>query len=163
MAFAKNQLGLNFSTKYTTAASIEWKLGQIESDNQGDHYQFVKATGALVIGSVYVIDKDFNVATGITQTVDDTAPVALGIPTQAFTSGEHGWVLVGPFGNDTAVVKCSASCAADALLYTTATAGELDDLATSAKVVVGLKLTTAVGGAAATAACMATQKIGIYS
>lgn len=73
----------------------------------------------------------------------------VGIACAAVAASGYGWVQVyGP-----CVVRVAASCAAHTIINTTATAGQLDDDATAgAEVVDGLVLTTANGGAAATAA-----------
>ena len=59
-------------------------------------------------------------------------------------------------------VLCSATCAADVVLYTTATAGKVDDSSSGTIKIEGLKLTTATV-AAATAPILATRRLATVS
>jgi hypothetical protein len=123
--------------------------------------RFIKSHAALTAGLVYsYLEASGLTVAALTQTTDDTSPISLCIPQIAFASGAFGWALVGP-GNG--VVSVLANCAIDVLLYSTATAGSLDDASASAKVVVGIKLTTANGGSTANVACQLSSKLVIQA
>lgn len=138
----------------------QFALGTVIQTTAGAYYKYVQADGAKTQYFVYAIDHAGQLGAGVTQTTDDTAPLLLGIPQQAtsFADNEYGWVFVGP---GAARVRVLASCAIDVLIYTTATAGALDDASASAKVVQGLKITTVNGGSAADQPCWAATQVHI--
>lgn len=150
--------GIDVSTASTTALFTPGTY----AEQSGSVYCYLKAHAALTAGLVYSYteaststDPAVTIA-ALSQTTDDTSPLSLCIPQIAVASGSYAWMLVGP-GNG--VVSVLANCAIDVLLYTTATAGSLDDASASAKVVVGIKLTTANGGSTANCACQLSQKL----
>lgn len=159
-------LGVDFTATYSDAKYTEFKVGQIVSTNAGD-YMFVKNNtgGATTAYDVLIIDHQGYLTAGVTQTNDDGAPLQVGIPQAAITSAYFGWAFVGGSGDGTATcsVNVLANCAIDVPLYTTATAGKLDDATASAKLVSGLKLTTANGGSTAACPAMATGRLQILS
>ncbi len=129
-------------------------------DQSGSTYVYIKAHASLTAGLVYsYLEASGLTVGGLTQTTDDTSPISLCIPQIAIASGSFGWALCGP-GNG--VVSVLVSCLLDALLYSTTTAGSLDDASASAKVVVGIKLTaTNASGATANTACQLASKLVI--
>ena len=70
----------------------------------------------------------------------------------AVTSGEYAWVQL----TGTCTINVLASAAANVILYSSATAGSLDDTATSHTRVDGIKLSTARGGTAGSAPAIAS-------
>jgi len=117
-------------------------------------YVYVKDSGAGVTGAGYVVlinQADF---TAIMASTTTSAPGTgqqkpAGVAPAAVTASYYFWAQV----NGPAVVRVAASCAAFTTVNTTATAGQLDDDASAgAEVINGIALTTANGGAAATAA-----------
>ena len=74
------------------------------------------------------------------------------VGTDASTSGEYAWVQL----NGVCTINVLASAAANVILYSSATAGSLDDTATSHTRVDGIKLTTARGGTAGSAPAIAS-------
>jgi hypothetical protein len=76
----------------------------------------------------------------------------IGVSPEAISSGEYGWVQL------TGVVTMNvlASAAADVTLYSSATAGSLDDDSSAQTAVNGLFLTTARGGSDGEAAGLGT-------
>lgn len=142
MATARDSiLGANLTETSTTAKHI---LGQIVVGSDGSEYRYVKASSAVSQYSAVIIDDDFTAAS-MTTTTAGSQPSSVGVAQVAFASGEYGWVAVS--GN--LKVLAAASCAADVKLYTTATAGVVDDNATSTTLIVGLRLKTANGGSQA--------------
>jgi hypothetical protein len=139
------------------SATALFKVGTRHFDpTTGKEWLYVKADagGVTAAGYVVLIDESYNAdmidltnsATGFGQPV--------GVAGLAVTASYYFWAQV----LGTAVVRVAASAAANVQLNTTATAGQLDDDATSgAEVVEGIALTTANGGAAATAAAELLQ------
>ena len=159
VGIAGPQLGIDFDMVDTVP---HYSLGKIEQGMNGAYYQYIKAGGTLTRYLAYIIDQaggTFLVTDGVTQTNDDTSPIALGVPQMSggIPSGSYGWVFVGP---GPLLIEALINCAANVLLYTTTTAGKVDDASGSAKVIQGLKLTTAITAATAGLAA-ASQKLAI--
>lgn len=156
---ANHTLGIDWTAVETTP---QFTLGELKQDRNGTQYQYVKASAALTVNETYIIPYTYTIASGnkLDQTTDDAAPVAVGVVQHSSftTSGQYGWIFVGP---GVGSVKVLANCAADVPVYSTATAGALDDASASAKLVAGLKLTAANGGSTAAVACYATSKLHI--
>ena len=116
-------------------------------------YIYVRANGAIT-GDGYVCDIDGSNYDAAMCTTTTTAPGTgagkpVGVARAAFADNDYGWLQV--FGPGT--VRTLASCAAYTIINSTATAGALDDDATSgAEVIDGLVLDVATGGAAASTA-----------
>lgn len=110
--------------------------------SSGTEWVYVQASGAITQYDCVVIDED-----GTARAVTDTVAAAgdghrVGVAQVAFADNEYGWVAIA--GSDIKV-RVGASCAADALLWTTATAGVLDDASASAASIriTGITVTTA--------------------
>lgn len=125
-------------------------LGSRYTDKDGKEYMFVQAAEAITQYMYVSIDEAWQ-ASKITKTLVDTR-AAIGCCQTALTSGYYGWAQTR--GAHTGLVK--ASCAADVKLYSSATAGYLDDDATSQTAVLGVVLTTARGGTDGSAAGLFT-------
>lgn len=114
-------------------------------------YMYVKANGAVTgAGYICTINEVFDAAmlTTTTGAAGTLAGASLGVPMAAIADNGYGWVQVYGLGT----VRGAASCVKYTVLYTTATAGVLDDVAT-AGFVRGLVLTETLTSAAA-ADCM---------
>ena len=129
---------------------------------KGAKYQYFLSGGAHSAYDLVIINDDFTTSSGTTTNVG-VRPVGLAIPQFAVASGEYFWAPVGPFGlyredgKTNFKVNALTLCALDVKLYTTATAGAVDDTAT--KLIQGLILLETVGGATAAAKCVAFQKL----
>jgi hypothetical protein len=139
-----------------TSTTAQYGLGDIGANttSQGTKiYVYVRASGAIT-GAGYVVDISAPGFLAVQTTTTTAAPGTgtgklVGVAPLAFANNDYGWVQV--FGP--ASVRVSASAAAYTTLNTTATAGQIDDDATTgARRIDGIVLTTANGGAAATAA-----------
>jgi len=133
-----------------TVASLNegkgFALGTLGQDNEGNVYVYCQASGAITgEGYACFIDESFQAA--LLSTSNDDFGDRVGIAPVAFADNEYGWVQVYGICN----IQVAASAAANAVLMTTATAGQLDDTATGVSVA-GAILTTARGGTAGTAA-----------
>ncbi len=127
----------------------------------GDAWVYVQANGAIAQYDCVKIDDDYQAAK-ITYalTGSNAEPGKAGIAQFAFADDEYGWVFVKGGGLGRGIkVTVLASCAADVKLYTTATAGSLDDTSTTQALMQGLKLVTANGGSAAAVECFAADDI----
>ena len=112
-------LGANLASPTTTQ---DFPLGQRSLGTDGTEYVYVQANGALTQYYAAGVDEDFQCAP-LSNTTAAGAPQPA-FPQVAFADDEYGWV---PVRGSNISVKTRASCAADVLLYTTASAGRLDD------------------------------------
>lgn len=114
----------------------------------GKEYVYVQANGAIAsAGQALFVDETFQAA--LLSTSNDALGDSVAVAVGAMADNDYGWVQVkGP-----CVLQVGADCAANALLMTTATAGQLDDTATGVSVT-GVVLTAARGGTDGTAAAI---------
>ena len=109
-------------------------VGDRYVDNSGNEYVFVVASGAVAqydavqIGSTYV-------AQALTKAMGDMG-LPIGIAAGTLTSASYGWAQIKGVGTVNALQTCSSSTA----LYTSGTAGKLDDTTTSQVKVAGVVL-----------------------
>ena len=144
--------GINFDAVFTAGTRATrfppFSLGQQMQDADGNVYVYVQANGAIT-GAGYVCAFDEAgqavMATNTTAVYGDR----VGVAKAAFADNDYGWLQVyGP-----TPIRVAASCAANAVITSTTTAGQLDDAAgAGTKTIVGAALTTANGGTAANAA-----------
>jgi hypothetical protein len=152
MSIMQNAVGANFTETFTAGTTVNvfppFKLGTRMRGDDGSEWLFVQASGAIT-GAGYVCTVDENFQAAMLSTSNDAGGDVVGIAGTDFADNDYGWVQVlGP-----CVIRVAASCAANVGINTTATAGQLDDDGTAGSFdIVGLILTTANGGAAATAA-----------
>lgn len=121
--------------------------GTFYYDSLGRAWQYVKG-GATIAQYEYVkisTDSNFTITSMTTTTNPSTEPAQVGCVqvSGGFTSSLYGWIFRG-FGLHTG--KFAASCVQDVKIYTTATAGVVDDASTT--LVQGLKLITTITSAA---------------
>lgn len=139
--------GVNYKKSHGSDPSvIEHKLGDLGSDTDGE-WCFVKAASAITQYDFVVIASDNTVA-ALTTTNATSNSLQIGVAQVALAQNEFGWVWIGgAMGGGTGKGirgRCLTLYAANANLYTTATAGCADDTATTLiKNVVGL---STVGG-----------------
>jgi hypothetical protein len=141
------KLGVNPSLTFTGTdeAGIPFAVGQIgQTDNNGKQYVFVKTTSAIAAGDCVTYDETYNTIVAPLGTANDARGDRAGVATVAIASGSYGWLQI--YGVNLGI-NVLASCAANARLNTTATAGSLDDDGTAGSMQVeGIYLTTARGG-----------------
>lgn len=141
-----NSLGVNLGSSiaadsYQNGGS-SFALGdKIVAGGGGGDWVFCVAATDLAVGNVVGVDKNY-LATKITKAIADAGTWVAVCPI-AVTSGDYFWAQ---FTGVIANMLVKASCAADAQLFTSATAGYLDDAAASQTPISGLKLTAARGG-----------------
>ncbi len=150
-------LGADPSQSYTATELQQTGRGFAVGDRytafDGKEYVFVLAGAGGFTGAGYVgiIDEAYGAVMADTTTSATARGDIVGVAAAAIAASSYGWLQVkGP-----CVIRVSASAAANARLNTTATAGQLDDDGSvGAEEITGCVLTTANGGAAATAAGM---------
>ena len=163
--------GINPTKVYgntTTGPSIqEHIVGDIGWDRRGAwrFCQFGSAItqyDAVVYGNAIGTTVNLATAQSATTALVSTGPANIGIAQGTFSSGDYGWVWIGCGGGLGSGVKVRVlvSCVYGVKLYTTATAGCLDDSVT-AGLIAGLSIcVTEPGSGTASIECQATGFIG---
>lgn len=114
-------------TKLTaTHTSPEFQVGSRFVGTDGTEWVYVQASGAITQYDYVTIDEDFTAVAGTKAGVDDGHMI--GFAQIAFATTEYGWVACKGTGIS---VRVLGSCNGDVALYTTSTAGKLDDSSTS--------------------------------
>lgn len=127
-----------------------FSLGTTTIDSNGSLWQYVDGGGTIAQYEYVKISTDgLFVATSLTTTTNpSTEPGMVGCVQAAdgLTTSTYGWVIRSGYHTG----KFAASCVQDVKIYTTATAGVVDDASTT--LVNGLKLITTITSAAASPA-----------
>jgi len=141
-------VGLDVNVSESTAVH---GLGERFSDHLGREWIYARANGA-VTGQGYTVALDTtNDATLLTTAIANTLSRFMGVTgtNGAPADNDYFWVCLSkPPGDATLGIWTEASAAADAQLYTTATAGQLDTTTANAPID-HVRLLTATGGSAA--------------
>jgi hypothetical protein len=122
-------IGANLTDAQTSTEITQGKgftLGDATADQAGNTWVFVQAGGTIASGDTVHISQAF-AANAITPALAVTAG-QVGFAQYAFAATNYGWVMT--TGRPT--IRLAAGCADDAPLYTTDTAGVLDDSTVSA-------------------------------
>lgn len=104
----------------------EFTLGTRHTAEDGGEYMYCHASGAVAQYDAVGIDEDFEAAPLTKAMADDGWFV--GFAQVAIADNEFGWVAT---QGSNIQAKLLINCAADAVLYTSATAGSLDDASSS--------------------------------
>jgi hypothetical protein len=148
-------IGTNLSdVSYATATSTlpvlgggrGFTVGARITDYNGKEYVFVQANSAVSAYNIASLDSGTGVITAL-QTSTSAASEALAVPQFAFASGDYGWAQV--YG--ACKVKVLGACAKSVTLYSTATAGSLDDATASNYEIRGVQILSTNPSATATA------------
>lgn len=113
-------------------------LGDRVCASNGSVYEYMRADEALDQYAAVKIDDDGE-ASELTTAISGSEPTRVAITQVAFADTEYGWAVV--HGSGTVLCISGGGAAANVKMYTTTTAGTLDDVATD--LVQGLKLNTA--------------------
>lgn len=132
-------IGANLASPTTDAA---FALGERQTGTDGTVWVYVQASGAITQYDYVCIDEDFQAAAGTKTSVDDGH--AIGFAQAAFADDEYGWVAL---SGTNISVSLAASCAPDVPLYTSGTAGVLDDSSTSQTKIDGVVAVSTAGTA----------------
>jgi|TARA_R100000995_G_scaffold66172_1_gene35009 hypothetical protein len=148
MAFTtQSAVGIDFDGENETTPSQTLGAKMVGTD--GSEWIYCLAGGAVAQYDCVAVTEAMS-AVPITKALADTGEI-VGVAPVAIASGSYAWVQT----SGVCTLNVLASCAADAKLYTSATAGSLDDASSSQTQVHGLKLTSARGGSAGEAAALA--------
>lgn len=133
------RLGVKYAT--IDGSNPVHNLGERDFGEHGTEWMYVKATAAIKQHHCVGIDENWK-ASSVTKAIADDG-WEVGFAQSAITKGYHFWACLQ--GSD---IKCRVlkAAAADVKLYTTSTAGVLDDTSTSETIIEGVKL---VGAASA--------------
>ena len=135
---------IGVSLGYTDTAA-QFNVGTVVNLDDGGQAVYVQASSDVAQYSAVSVRFD-NTVVPITTTNSANSKV-VGFAQASIASAYYGWVQIG----GKPIVKLAASCAPFVPLYTTATAGTLDDAVVSGGLVAGIvALTTASGATALT-------------
>lgn len=127
--------------------------GDYYMDQSGNKYVFVQASGTVSAYDVVAVNSSFvaQAATSALAQAGNTAAVALA----TLSSGSWGWAQI----RGAVSVNVLQTCSSNTALYTTATAGKLDDTSTSQVKVQGITIlaNNATTGTVASMALLATE------
>lgn len=151
-----NAAGINFEEVFTPPAAGSYNTGQLApvelgytaDGTDGSKWVYCLAGGAITgLGYVCVMDENFGVVM-MSNSVGGLGD-KVGVAPAAAASGDYVWIQVYGTCDD---IRVSASCAANVVLASTVTAGEIDDaVATPTKNLTGIILTTARAASAGNA------------
>ena len=136
-------IGIAGADTTETSTTQEHQLGLTAPGNDGNPYVYVQADEALAAYAACRFLEDGG-ADELTTTNSGSVPTTVVVPQVAIASSSYGWAVKSGMSFS---VLAAASCAADVKVYTTATAGVIDDAATD--LIDGLRLNATVGGAQA--------------
>jgi hypothetical protein len=134
----------------TVGSAPEFGLGDFAWGQDNSKWVYVLAGSIVAQYACVGLDKAFT-ANPITKAHAD-AGRKVGVAQVAFAAGQYGWVAT-QGGNDLLKVKAKNSCQPAVALYTTGTAGYLDDTAASQTLVNGIVLTDTATASGASKTC----------
>lgn len=160
----------DITASHTTAQA---ELGD-EINVNGARYKYVQAKGALTAYDLSIITVS---TAGVVEAAPATTTLAGGtssvlpssycIPQFAVADDEYFWAPIGPFGatftRGAFKVNAAITCLSSVKLYSTGTAGVVDDTSTNTVLIQGLVLLAGAGDAAAACQCIATRRLASNS
>ncbi|MFZ4761277.1 MAG: hypothetical protein ACOYK8_00475 [Alphaproteobacteria bacterium] len=145
-------LGAKFDETYTSLPIEKaLTLGTLAMGRDGKRYIFVLASAAIAAGDCVAISSTF-AASGLT-TANAATSVKIGVAQTAIASGSYGWVQI--YG--ACSLSVLAACVGDAILYTSATTGALDDASASQVKITGINILATTTPAAVVSAFMSIE------
>lgn len=154
MAYSGNVLGVDLDatiagTGTSSDEGNDFALGARVNAEDGQVYMYVHASAAISQYDVVGISETFEAAPLTKAMADDGW--GIGAAQVAFADNDFGWVCI----SGVAEINVLASCAPDVKLYTTGTAGKLDDATASQTAIDGIvQADAAVTSAANTTAIL---------
>lgn len=138
----------------TNGQNAKFRLGQTVLGSDGSRWLYVQAGAAITQYDCVAIDEDYQ-AVPMTKALADAGHQP-GFAQVAFSDNDFGWVATHMPGNGS--VRVAASCAADVQLYTSGTAGVLDDTSASQTIIRGVVLAVAgTSGGVSARECIAVN------
>ena len=142
-------IGVNLTRVDSTA---QFPAGTMVNLNDGGQAMYVKSTAsALSTYSAVSIGQDGKATMLLTANAEKSPRV--GFAQVSIATSSYGWVVLG----GQFLVNLAAQCASSVPLFTTSTAGVLDDATITAGYVAGLISTTSISNATAATAIGSTQ------
>jgi hypothetical protein len=142
-------IGTHFGYTISTAEMINsgrgFTLGSIAAGPDGKTYRYVQSASAIAAYDVVHVPSDTNIAAGLTTALSAASEV-IGVAPVAIASGAYGWVQT--YG--ATKVSVAGSCAKAVTLYSTTTAGRLDDATASNYQITGIQILSTNPSATAT-------------
>lgn len=132
----------------------QFTLGQIVKTRDGGEYMRCHAAAAISQFMFVAVDENYE-AVPMTKALADAGHM-LGVAQVGVADNDFFWLALS--GSDIGCLV-AASCLQDVPLFTTATAGVADDLATSQSRLEGVKIVTTVGGAQDSSECIIQGRI----
>jgi len=132
MAYSQSgRIGVNL-TETTAGTSTDgvnalFPLGTLDYGTDGTCWMYVQAGAAITQYDCVLINEDFQavpITTTLATEASGSAGDFIGFAQVAFADNDLGWVAL---KGSNIQCRLSASCAADTMLYSTASAGVLDD------------------------------------
>jgi hypothetical protein len=157
---ASSQIGADLSQSFSslTAEGKGFAVGDRHTDHAGNEWMYVRSAAITAYDCVH-IDSSFD-ANPITDTLAKQAG-RVGFAQFAFSaSGQYGFVMI----NGKPTVRLAASTADDVPLFTSSTAGVLDDTTGSASqaLISGVRADgSASGGGVSAVTCIATYPTAV--
>ena len=146
---ASSIIGVNLTRQDTTA---QFPAGTIVNTSDGGQYMYVKATtSALSTYAAVSIGQDGKATMLLTSNAEKSPRV--GFAQTSIATSNFGWVALG----GQFLVNLAANCQSGVPLFTTSTAGVLDDATVTAGYVAGPIATTSISNATAVTSLGATQ------
>lgn len=124
---------------YRTTTTPQFALGAIALGTNASEWVYVQAAGVIAQYYAVTVDENGQAAALTAAAVLDNH--SIGWAQVAFANDDYGWICKRASGGINIQVR--ASCAADVPLYTTASAGVLDDASTGQSLVQGVVVITA--------------------
>ena len=112
-------LGVDFTATPTTA---EFALGTTVKGSDGTEWVYVQASGAITQYDTVGIDENYQAAAVTKAIVDDGH--GIGFAQVAFTDNDYGWIAK---SGTNIQARVATGCLPDVALYTSGTAGVIDD------------------------------------
>lgn len=146
---ASSIIGVNLTR---VDSSPVFQPGELINLNDGGQAMYVKASTSALSTYAAVSISQNGIATMLTTTNAATSP-RVGFAQTSIATSNYGWVQLGGQIN----VNLAAQCASSVPLFTTSTAGVLDDATVTAGYVMGLISQTSISNATAVTCLGAAQ------
>lgn len=144
-----NEIGLRTSTSFasTTSGASPSKAGQRVTNFDGNDYVFIQAGSAVAQFDALIVNEQFQAfpMTTTNAAAQTTGATFIAVAAAAAASAEYFWGCIRGRHRVTVLTACNPNVA----LYTTATAGALDDTVVSTTKVHGLTLSATASGTTA--------------
>lgn len=131
----------------SNSATKDITLGTKVSLSDGGEAVYVQAASEIARYSAVAIGVDYTVVNLTTSTAADGTGIskAVGAAQTSIASGNYGWVQT----SGRPIINLASACADRVTLYTTGTAGVLDDATVSAALIAGVVSKTTISNATA--------------